>query len=422
MPSGVSLDKLSTLVAPGDLVYLPGASGAPLAFVDALLNDKERSAGLQLLTSYVPGINALDIERLHATAKVTGLFMQPGLSAAQRDGRYRALAMTYAGFVRHVQDSVTPDLTVVQVSPPDSNGRCSLGPAVEFMPEILKKSRRVLGLINCKVPVIKDAFSIAYEQLTSVCEVDTDLPVYVTDSDPATEAIAANIASLIPDGAALQVGLGKVPAALSRLLRSHRKLRLHSGMLSDGLIELAEAGALDNDFLHTTTVLVGSENLYSWLPGFDNLRVVGCEITHDLATLIGTKGLVSVNSALEVDLFGQCNLEHANGRAVSGCGGAPDFARGARMAPGGCSIVALNASFTTKGKPGKAGSRILPALSMNAIASLSRVDVDNVVTEFGIAQLRGRSVHERAAALIGVAAPEFRNELQAAWNDIAAKL
>jgi 4-hydroxybutyrate CoA-transferase len=231
--------------------------------------------------------------------------------------------------------------------------------------------------------------------------------------------IAAHIASLIPDGAALQVGLGKVPAALSRLLRNHRRLRLHSGMLSDGLIELAEAGALDNNFLHTTTVLVGSDKLYQWLPGFDNLRVVGCEITHHLPILIGMPGLVAVNSALEVDLFGQCNLEHANGRAVSGCGGAPDFARGARMSPGGCSIVALNASFT--GSKGK-GTRILPTLSSNAVASLGRSDVDAVVTEFGIAKLRGLSVHERAAALIGVAAPEFRDELQTAWNGIAAKL
>ena len=419
MSSSISIDKLSTLVSAGDLVYLPGSSGAPLVFVDELLKEQDRSAGLQLLTTYVPGINALDIDRLHPSAKVSGLFMQPGLSAAQRDGRYRALPMTYAGFVRHIQDEVLPDLAVVQVSPPDSNGRCSLGAAVEFMPEVLKKSRRVLGLINRKVPQIRGAFSIGHAQLTHACEVDTDLPTYSTDSDPATEAIAAHIASLVPDGAALQVGLGKVPAALSRLLRNHRKLRLHSGMLSDGLIELAEAGALDNDFLHTTTVLVGSEKLYQWLPGFDNLRVVGCEITHHLPIMIGTPGLVAVNSALEVDLFGQCNLEHANGRAVSGCGGAPDFARGARMSPGGCSIVALNASFTSsKGK----GTRILPALSNNAVASLGRTDVDAVVTEFGIARLRGRSVHERAAALIGVAAPEFRDELQTAWNGIAAKL
>lgn len=419
MPTTISPDQLHTVVAPGQTVFLPGSAGAPLAFVDDLLQDPQHSAGLEIVTSYVPGINALDLDRLDATACVSGLFMQPSFGNAQREGRYRHLPMTYAGFVRHVRDEVVPDLAVVQVAPPDANGRCSLGPAVEFMPEVLKKAMRLVGIINPRVPPMAGAVSIAYESFTTVCEVDSALPTYATDSDPATEAIATNLAGLIPDGAALQVGLGKVPAALSRLLRNHRKLRLHSGMLSDGLLELAEAGVLDHDFAHTTCVLIGSEHLYRELPRYDKLRVVGCEITHDLATLMNTPGLVAVNSALEVDLFGQCNLEHANGRAVSGCGGAPDFARGARMAPGGLSVVALNAQFTSKGK---AATRILPTLSTNAVASLSRVDVDVVVTEFGVARLRGRSVHERAQALIGVAAPEFRAELQAAWDAIAAKL
>ena len=419
MPALVSIDELTTLVKPGDEVYLPGSSGAPIAFVDALLQDSQRSEGLQLLSTYVPGINTLDIDRLHPTARVSGLFMQPAFSAAQRDGRYRMLPMTYASFVRHIRDEFTPDLTVVQIAPPDSQGRCSLGPAVEFMPEVLKKSRRVLGLLNKNVPVIPGAFSIAYDQLNTACEVDTALPTYVTDTDAATDAIAANVASLIPDGAALQVGLGKVPAALSRLLRNHRKLRMHSGMLSDGLLDLAEAGALDPDFVPLAAVLIGSEKLYQSLNGFANLRVVGIEVTHDLPTLVNLPGLIAVNSALEVDLLGQCNLEHANGRAVSGCGGAPDFARGARLSRGGCSIVALNAVFESKGKT---ASRILPALSANAVSSLARTDVDVVITEFGIAKLRGRSVHERAEALIGVAAPQFRDELQTAWNSIAAKL
>ena len=419
MPNSITVDKLAAQVHAGEFVFIGGSSGAPVAFVDALLQDPQHSEGLQLLTSFVPGINTLDIDRLHPSARVSGLFMHPAFGAAQRDGRYRTLPMTYASFVRHIRDNVTPDLVVVQVAPPDSRGRCSLGPAVEFMPEVLKKSRRVLGLINKNVPSIPGAFSIAFDQLTAACEVETALPTYVTDTDAATEAIAANIASLIADGAAVQVGLGKVPAALSRLLRNHRKLRLHSGMLSDGLLELAESGALDPDFIPLSTVLIGSENLYQSLNGFKNLRVVGTEVTHDLPTLINLPGLIAVNSALEVDLFGQCNLEHANGRAVSGCGGAPDFARGARLSAGGNSIVALNATFGSKDK---LGSRILPALSTNAVASLSRIDVDVVVTEFGIAHLRGRSVHERAEALIAVAAPQFHNELQNAWSTIAAKL
>lgn len=188
-------------------------------------------------------------------------------------------------------------------------------------------------------------------------------------------------------------------------------------MLSDGLLHLAEAGALDEVFAHTACVLLGSDALYRRAAEIPRLRILGCEITHAPQTLIGLERFVAVNSALEVDLFGQCNLEHAAGRAVSGAGGAPDFARAARLAPGGRSIVALNASLGN----GK-GSRIVPSLADGAIASLGRVDIDYLVTEHGIARLFGASVHERAAAIIAIADPACRDALSAAWYQIAGRL
>jgi acyl-CoA hydrolase len=185
-------------------------------------------------------------------------------------------------------------------------------------------------------------------------------------------------------------------------------------------MNLFEAGALDPDFMHTCCVAAGSQALYRWADKFDRLRVAGCETTHDARTLAALDGFIAVNSALEVDLFGQCNLEHADGRAVSGAGGAPDFARAARLSPGGCSIVALNASLTSR-KRGVV-SRIVPQLPGPGVASLSRVDVDCVITEFGTADLRGASVHERGDAIIAVAAPECREDLQRAWAAIKAQI
>jgi acyl-CoA hydrolase len=416
-PQQVSQQSLSGLIRPGELVYVPGASGAPLDFVSCLLAHGEHQKDLRLLTSYVPGINTLDMQSMDPSASVTGLFMHVGLQAAHRSGQYRCLPLSYAGFVRHVQGKVETDLAVVQLAPPDADGNCSLGPAVEFMPSILKNTRRVLGLINHQTPRIPGAVTIAYSQLDYVCEVDTPLPTYNTDSNPITEAIARHIAPLVPDGSALQIGLGKVPMALSRLLCDRRMLRLHSGMLSDGLLDLARAGALDPDFAHSTCALVGSAKLYKDIAGFDQLRVLGCEVTHNPRLLLALDNFVSVNSALEVDLFGQCNLEHAKGQAISGAGGAPDFARAARLSAGGRSIVALNATHHA----GK-GSRIVPCLDTNAITTISRIDVDHVVTEYGVANLAGASVHECAQAIIGVAAPAFREELSRSWAAIAARL
>ena len=416
-PRPVTQEGLSALVRPGQMVYVAGSSSAPLSFVSSLLAHPEHQQDLRLLTSYVPGINTLDLQSMHESAVVTGLFMHAGLQGAQRSGQYRCLPLSYAGFVGHVQESVEIDLAVVQLSPPDANGQCSMGPAVEFMPSILKKSRRVLGLINHRTPRIPGSVRIPYASLDYACEVDDALPTYNTGSNPVTEAIARNIAPLVTDGSALQIGLGKVPMALSRLLCDRRMLRLHSGMLSDGLLDLARAGALDPDFLHTTCALVGSETLYRDIAGFDQLRILGCEVTHDPRLLLELDRFVSVNSGLEVDLFGQCNLEHAKGQAISGAGGAPDFARAARLSRGGRSVVALNATHHA----GK-GSRIVPCLDGNAITTLSRIDVDHIVTEYGVADLKGASVHERARAIIHVAAPAFREELSRSWAAIAARL
>jgi acyl-CoA hydrolase len=411
----VKLSELAGLVDSDRLVYVAGATGAPTAFVSALLSEPELTRDTRVLTTYVPGINALDLSRLHPSAQVTGLFMQPGFSTAQRDGRFRALPMSYSGFVRHLRDQVDIDLAVLQVAAPDAQGQCSLGPAVEFMPTALTKSRRRLGLINRATPVLRGSVGVPYDKFDYICEVDSDLPEYITSVDRDTETVAHHIASLIEDGSVLQLGLGKVPTALAASLGSRRNLRLHSGMLSDGFLDLADAGALDMDYQHTTCVLVGSRGLYARAGQFESLRIRGCEFTHDLATLASMQRLVAVNSALEVDLFGQCNLEHANGSAVSGVGGAADFARAARLSPGGRSIVALNARHRN-------GSRIVSTLGSPSVTSLSRIDVDFVVTEFGVARLAGASVHERAQSLIEVAAPEHRSDLRDRWRDVARTL
>lgn len=416
-PKELAAELLSSTVQPGNLVYVPGSSGAPLDFMSCLARHPEHQQELRLLTSYVPGINTFNIDDYEAATHVTGLFMQPGLREAQRGGRFRCLPMTYAAFVAHVRDHVVPDLAVIQLSPPDENGNCSLGPAVEFSPTVLLKAKRVLGIINHQTPRLPGSVSVPYSQLDYACEVDTPLPVYANTPSASTTRVAQQVATLIDDNCTVQMGLGKVPAALLPLLHERRRLRLHSGMLSDGLPDLIRSGALDPAFPITTCVIVGSAALYREIGAIDRLRVVGCEKSHDAQVLGRLHRFVSVNSALEVDLFGQCNLEHANGRAISGAGGAPDFARAARLSPGGRSIVALNACSRDG-----AGTRIVPQLDSNAITSLSRVDVDCVATEYGVAHLAGASVHERARAIIQVAAPQFREDLERAWSVIAARL
>ena len=397
----------------GEHVYVPGASGEPTALVAQLFG----TDGLSITTSFVPGLNPLRSESIAPGTTVTGLFMQPSLAEAQRSGTFRHIPLSYAAMLKAIEDGPLFDACILQVSPPDASGRCSMGPAAEFAPAVIAKSRRLIGVINPNVPALCHSPWVDRGQFAETIESDTPLVTYdVGEIDPAAASIARHIAALIPDRATIQVGLGKVPHALMQALHGHRSLKIHSGMVSDGLIGMVEAGALDNGFQHSTTAVLGSHLLYDWIAGRQDIHVRGVAEIHTPAILAGLARFVAVNSALEIDLLGQCNLEHANGRAVSGGGGASDFARGARLARGGFSIVALPATFGTN------GSRIVARLSDGAVTSLARNDVDIVVTEEGVADLRGKSVHERAEALILIASPAAQPKLEEEWKQIAARL
>lgn len=417
MPAAATPDALVDALAAGERLYLPGSAGEPTAFLRALAARPEATRGLDITTSAVPGINPLPLDALDATARVTGLFMQPALRAAQAQGRFRHLPLAFSGFVAHLRDRAAFDTCVVQVAPPDGQGRCSLGAAVEFTPLALARSRRAFAVLNPALPAIPGAVSVPLSAFERVIEADDPLPTYdVGPPSPSAAAIAALLAGFVEDGAALQAGLGKVPEQLFALLRDRRGLRLRSGMLGDGALALADAGALDPGVRHTSCVWVGSRALYAGLAGRPEFDVLACDVTHDVRRLAESERLVAVNSALSVDLFGQANLEHAEGRAVSGVGGAADFAAATRLSRGGVSIVALPAAFGRAPR-----SRIVPRLA-DGIASLPRHAIDVVVTEHGAADLRGLCVHGRAEALIAIAAPAFRGELAAAWAEIKQQL
>lgn len=403
---GASLAKLS----PGESVFVPGASGAPVSWMDALLAEPARSEGLSITTTYVPGINRLDLNHLHGSATVSGLFMQPDLADAQARQAYRHLPLSYAGFLRDLATQPPFDVAVVQVAPPDGAGRCSLGPSVEFNRVVLATARRRVAVVNAATPRVLGAPSMRLDEFSEIVECDDALPTYITPGGGGVAAaIAAHLARFIGDGATLQIGLGKVPGAVLDAIADRRGLRFHSGMLSDGFMRLHGFGALARDHAHITCCLVGSKEFYAWAADCPIIQLRGCEETHAPARLAALDRLVAINSALEVDLFGQCNLEFLGGRAVSGPGGAPDFAAAARRSPGGVSIIALPAG-------GQGVSRIRACLGPGAIASLPRTDVDVVVTEHGAADLRGRSVHERAEALMAIAMPEARGSLAAEWR------
>jgi acyl-CoA hydrolase len=251
--------------------------------------------------------------------------------------------------------------------------------------------------------------------LTAVIEQEQPLLAMAdAGADPTSETIARNVARSIGDGATVQAGLGKIPTAALRALCGRRGLRIHSGLVSEAVVDLEEAGALASGVAVTGGVAIGTQRLYDAVGG-PAYRFEPVAYTHSPRILSEISNLISINSALEVDLFGQAYAEMGPGGLISGPGGASDFARGT-YAAGGLRIVALPAS-AAKG----AISRIVGPNAGTGPVSLGRVDTDIVVTEFGAADLRGLGHQGRAKALIAVAPPNHRETLNEAWAALAAK-
>lgn len=404
---------LARLLAAGESVFLPGSAAEVPALIATLCDSA--APPLAITGTLVPGINACPVEHFAEGTVYSSIFAPPAPRGAHEAGRIRHLPMSYGAFARRLE-TMTFDTAVVQVSPPDADGLCSFGPSVEFSPIALSRARRVLAVVNPQTPRMPGADVFRLAEAAAFVEIDAPLTAYDV-GEPSADAstIAALIARFVEDGATLQVGLGKAPDALMRQLADRRRLKLHSGMLSDGARLLAEADCLDPDFEHMSCVHVGSRSHYAWLRDNPLFAVRSCAVTHDPARLAALKRLVAVNSALSVDLFGQANLEMLNGRMVSGVGGAADFLRAAANAGDGLSIISLPA---TSGRSNI--SRIVPRL--DGVASIPRHDVDVVITEHGVADLRTCSTIERGERLIEIAAEDHRPALRDAFADIVARL
>lgn len=304
------------------------------------------------------------------------------------------------------------DVLLLQLSPPDANGRHSLGVANDFLPAVARQARVVIAEVNAQVPFVPSNLLPADVRIDHVVHRDVPLVELPQAAIDATAArIAAHVAGLIPDGATLQMGVGSVMEAICAALRDHRDLGIHGGVMIDGMAELMGCGAITNvrKTVHAgKTVagsLLGSRRLFDFVRDNPDIVLAETTVTHGVASLAEVPALCAINSAVEVDLTGQVNAEVSRGRYIGALGGQGDYVRAARRSPGGCSIIALQ-SAAGRGTI----SRIIGALQ--GPATTSRSDVDFVVTEWGVADLRLRSMAERVEALIAIAHPDHREALR----------
>jgi len=421
MPKRLRLEQLPELLRPGMTVYIPDCAGESLLFAETLKHAPDAAKGVRFMGVWIPGVNHVDYAGLHPEARSTAFFVTPAMRASHAEGRVDFLPLHYSDITAYLW-SRPLDLGLFQVSPPDAQGQCSFGLAADFPPEVIDQCKVKLAHINPRMPAPPGAPTVALSDFDLVVEAPHDVLHYDLGADSAAlTALGRNIATLIDDGDTIQIGLGKIQAAVLDPLHDRKNLRLHGGMVSDPLVALARSGALAKGGDRgqppvTTGVALGGDPLYDFVAGTSDVAFRPATHTHDVSILGSIPNLVAINSAIEVDLLGQANAEMIGGRQVSGVGGLVDFLRGARRSPGGRAILAL-ISATSDGRT----SRIVPGFAAGTTVTVSRNDVDFVVTEQGIADLRGKTVAQRAETLIAVAAPAFRDELQQATRRLPTR-
>jgi acyl-CoA hydrolase len=303
----------------------------------------------------------------------------------------------------------------IQVSPPDAHGYVSLGTSVDVVRSAVDTAELVLAEVNPRMPRTHGDAFLHVSRISSLVPVSYELPERKPEPpDAVDQAIAQHVASLVPDGATLQLGIGKIPDAVLAALGDHRDLGIHTEMFSDGVMSLVERGVVTNARKAllpgklVTSFILGSRALYDWAHDNPAIEFRSSSFTNDPEVIARNDSMIAINSALSVDLTGQVAADTRRGRFFSGIGGQVDFIRGAARSRGGKPIIALRS--TAKGGT---ISRIQAALEEGTGVVTSRGDVHYVVTEYGVANLWGLTVRQRAQALIGIAHPDFRAELLA---------
>jgi 4-hydroxybutyrate CoA-transferase len=411
-----ALTTLADAVArlrPGMKVLLPPGCGEPLALVAEICRQASRLQDLTLMTGFHLG--EFPFARPETAAlRVATWHMSPRLEDARRRGRVDFVPARYFDVVRDFGHGGrwAPDCVLVHCAPPNARGYLSLGVAVGVALPAARRAPLVLAQVNPNMPRACGNAFLHRSQIDAWVDVDEPLAEYPpTPIGEVERAIGRHVATLVPDGATVQVGVGAIPQAVLEGLGDHRDLALHS-LLVDAGVGLVERGVVTNarKRVHRGRMDIAEAMGTRWLFDFlhDNplVNMDSSEWVHDPHVVAGLDRFVAVNSALEVDLTGQVTAESLGPRQVAGIGGQFDFLLGASRSRGGAGIIALPST----GRDGTV-SRIVPRLALGAAVTTPRFVPDWIVTEYGAAGLRGRSDRERAAALLAVAHPDFREEL-----------
>lgn len=412
MTAGQAVRKIKS----GDRVVLGHAVGEPQHLVDAMVENAAAYRDVEIVHMVAMGKGEYCKPEYQENFRHNSLFAGGPTRKALERGQADFTPCFFFEIPKLFSTTLPVDVALISVTPPDENGRCSLGVSVDYTYGAAKAAKLVIAQVNARMP---RTFGVTLD----VSEIDVfvpfDEPVLVLPSPvigETEEAIGRHCASLIEDGDTLQLGIGAIPDAVLRFLKDKKDLGIHSETFSDGVVELARAGVINNrrKTLHPgkfiSTMMMGTQRLYDFVDNNPDVELYPVDYSNHPNTIAKNDRMVSINSAIQVDLMGQVNAETIGSRQFSGIGGQVDYIRGAALAKHGRSIIAMPA--TAKGT-----SKIVARLDEGAPVTTSRCDVDYVVTQFGVAPLKGLTLRQRARNLIAVAHPDHRPALIQAFEE-----
>ena len=402
------------LIPPGRRILIGSGAAQPLSLVQAMVSDGYHLADNEIVHMLTLGPAPYVAPELKDRFRHIAFFIGPNVRDAVQEGRADFMPVFLSDIPRLIRSRrVRIDVALIQISPPDRHGYASLGVSVDVVRAAVDSAQLVLAEVNPLMPrTLGDSF-IHVDRIHRLVPVETPLPEAGSDlTDEVALGIGHYVASLIPDGATIQAGIGAMPHVMLSSLRDRKDLGVHTEMLSDGMMELAKAGVITGrkktllPGKMVTSFVMGSRKLYEWVHDNPAIEMRPTEFTNDPDNISRNSRMIAINSAVAIDLTGQVASDTVMGRFYSGIGGQVDFIRGAARSEGGKAIIALRSTA----KDGTI-SRIQAMLEPGTGVVTSRGDVHYVVTEYGIADLWGKSVRERAKALISIAHPKFRDEL-----------
>jgi acetyl-CoA hydrolase len=415
----VTADQAVALIQSHTRVFLSGNCSVPREVLAALVKRAPSLSEVEILQVLTVGDADYVAPEMSGHLRVNTLFISDNVRGAVNAGRADFTPCLLSEIPGLFASGRLPlDVALIQVAPPDDHGFCSFGVEVGVTKPAAQAARLVIAEINPHMPrTLGDAF-IHVSRLNAMVPVDYPLPeMHMASGDAVTEQIACHVASLIPDGATLQTGIGGIPDAVLRQLTDRKHLGIHTELFSDGIVDLVNRGVITGErkSLHPGKIIsgfvMGTQCLYDFVHDNPMFELHSTDYVNDPFVIAKNDLMVAINSAIEVDLTGQVCADSIGPRLYSGVGGQMDFIYGAARSKGGLPIIALPSTLIRKN--GARLSKIVPTLQCGAGVTTTRNHVHYVVTEYGVADLYGRTIGQRAAALTAVAAPEFRDELAA---------